>query len=847
MVPAPLLERCVVPDAATSRLRLRWPRSAHLAIGEATARWYDRTVLWSDRGSGFVLAMLAVGVSTLGAALAAAVYAARAAPPASKLASRLSEQARGLATSLGDHLARKRKQGLEAQHGVIAEGSLTVAGLHNSGSNCFLNVILQALSSSQIVVAHIAIRLKSTNEQEPAQPPLAAALNVLLRELALPRSQPHVANPREVMQALERYASLFDMSLQQVPHRDPEMQPCTAEALGHLSMGISKEQSHQSSSYSGRSLTKLLSSKSTRFHTQHSLPHAQGHRSQGEVAEGHITLDEVLRSWQAEVRWPLEGTMGSLLVCQTCGHQFTAQMQPFVDISLTPWMHNDAVMPCSLDDCLRAFTAVEQVPCVDCIRCRHISCIAALTKGTTQQKHGNKEDILAILSECSCHDDCGCAKICQDLGLGWKPFPSPASKCLLIARIPLVLCLQLQRLVVDENSYRLQKLQGHVAFPLELDIWDYTLVAALNAGQAWTTMSGAPTEPTMGTSDSATAGRNLGCSAGCEIGTACGLFPEAPRPQYEIETHGPQVHHSVLGAPTPRGASRAVTHEPKGVHGAARDSAQVEEARQHTELTGKHASTWQDLGEGAGGPLRYSGEPSGRECIQSLLYKLVAVVVHLGGPSSGHYIVYRRFDAKAWLSMLRAIRPPAGFDTRSRCWLPEQAWRTSSVVGASQASASSSSRPSAQPKNDGVRRSPSFHSWMMQNDTPHVPSGGGSSEESDGGTEADEGQSSGGSMEPASRSCTMSTGWHACGEESQLSTNDVEVSWLKRVEDTGAMPESSTMQPCKDSWAQQLSDCHWFRISDSQVWRVSQEEVVKAEASLLLYEKSRKARRPTVS
>eukprot|EP00850_Spirogloea_muscicola_P021510 SM000252S09062 [mRNA] locus=s252:168945:173210:+ [translate_table: standard] len=821
MVPAPRLERCVVPDAATTRLRLRWPRSAHLAIGEAAARWYDRTVLWSDRGSGFVLAMLAVGVSTLGAALAAAVYAARVTPPASKLASRLSEQARGLAASLGDHLTRKSKQGLEAQHGVIAEGSLTVAGLHNSGSNCFLNAILQALSSSRIVVAHVAFRLKSSNELEPAQPPLAAALHVLLRELALPRSQPHVANPREVMQALERYASLFDMSLQQVPHRDPEMQPCTAEALGHLSMGMSKEQSHQSSSSSGQSLTKLLSTKSTRFRTQHSLPHAHGHRSQGEAAGGHFDLDEVLRSWQAEIRWPLEGTMGSLLVCQTCGHQFTAQLQPFVDISLTPWAHNNTVAYQLHSGAYERHDAAE-----------------------ARQQGG---DVLAMLSECSCSDDCGCAKICQNNGLGWEAFLSPASKCLLIARIPLVLCLQLQRLVVDESCHRLQKLQGHVAFPLELDIWDYTLVAALNAGQAWTTMSGAPTEPAMCMSDSATAGRNLRCSAGCVIGTTCDLFPEAPRPQYGVDTHGAQVHHSVLGAPNPGGASRTVAHEPQGVSGAARDSAEVELARKHAELTGKHASTWQDRGEGEGGSLRSSGEPSGRECIQSLLYELVAVVVHLGGPSSGHYIVYRRFDANAWLSMLRATRPPAGADTRSRCWLPKQAWRTRNFVDASQASASSSSQPSAQPKSDGVRRSPSFHSWMMQNDTPHVPSGGGSSEESDGGTEADEGQSSGGSMEPASRSCAMSTGWHACSEESQSSTNDVEASLLRRVEDTGAMSESSTTQPWKDSWAQQSSDCHWFRISDSQVWRVSQEEVVKAEASLLFYEKSRKARRPTVS
>lgn len=222
-----------------------------------------------------------------------------------------------------------------------ADPELTIAGLQNMGNNCFLNVVLQALASSDVLVSFMEECAGVIDTQgvqaERTTMPLAAAVADLLRELAQGQIARRILSPRKVMLALNLYSRQFDLSMQQD----------AAEALAYLAAGLQEERD------------KYLNL------------HRPVSQSFGSVLDMNLATPQLDQSL---LHWPLEGTLGSLMTCQRCDFQFSTVFQYFNDISLPLSRRTDGsiIDNCTLEDCLDRFTAPEWVASVKCSHCAHM-------------------------------------------------------------------------------------------------------------------------------------------------------------------------------------------------------------------------------------------------------------------------------------------------------------------------------------------------------------------------------------------------------------------------------------------------------------------------------------------
>ncbi|XP_059433238.1 ubiquitin carboxyl-terminal hydrolase 27 [Corylus avellana] len=318
-----------------------------------------------------------------------------------------------------------------------------VPGLQNLGNNCFLNVILQALASCsyfqhflQKVIEECQL---SVDEEQVASLPLAAALATLLEELCEVGGRRVVLSPRKVMLAMAHYIPNFNLTAQQD----------AAEAFLHLLSSLREEFSD------------------CYFPNQCSLVDvcASSCRILNPKRREDLTEQE---RWQQQFLGPFDGILGSILTCQSCSSQISLSFESFRSLPLSPVLNNGAhiIVGSTLEDCLKQFIIAEHVENYHCSHCWHIAGIKYLSSV------GANEMEIEKLRVCSEQEDCDCQRLLHLETLPWSNNFSYTLKQLSIARCPKILCIHLKRVSINMFGEPV-KLQGHISFPLILDLFPF--------------------------------------------------------------------------------------------------------------------------------------------------------------------------------------------------------------------------------------------------------------------------------------------------------------------------------------------------------------------------------------
>ncbi|XP_031474078.1 ubiquitin carboxyl-terminal hydrolase 27 isoform X2 [Nymphaea colorata] len=213
-------------------------------------------------------------------------------------------------------------------------------------------------------------------------------------------------------------------------------------------------------------------------------------------------------------------------------------------------------------------------------------------------KNCSFQAIIQTLRDCTKYDDCNCKNLLLREGILWPRGICSALKQLTIGRCPEILCIHLQRATISAYNES-TKLQGHVAFPLILDLYPYTA-------------------PGMGI------GLNM-CKKDIEMGvkeTVC-----LPRMNYFHLPLTRKVVSYVQGnivVPSPGRRADNVCQLDIPELGSCCTSSKVLPSR----IYGEEGTSGSSLGK--------------KGCI----YSLVSVVQHHGISGSGHFTVYRRVKAE---------------------------------------------------------------------------------------------------------------------------------------------------------------------------------------------------------
>ncbi|KAL8133100.1 ubiquitin carboxyl-terminal hydrolase 27 [Apium graveolens] len=342
--------------------------------------------------------------------------------------------AAGLILILKDGKARSFKiVPYSSDYTISQDKSLVLPGLHNLGNNCFLNVILQALASCSSFRRFVRKRVEehegcSVEELEEGMP-LAVALDSLLEDLCTPQYETEVLSPRKVMMAINYYNHNFNLTKQQ----DAE------EAFLHILSSLREE------------LADLY------VFNYGSLADAVclvNNRVLG--LERRATQIELQR-WKEYSLGPFDGILSSILTCHSCSNQISLDFHHFHSL------HLPVMAGSSVEGCLKHFFAAEKLDDYFCSHCWHIAAVKYLS---INNKY--KADAVKV-GNCTNQDSCDCRNLPMLGALPWSKSYSRTFKQLNMARSPEILCLHLQR--VSPNMFGdLLKFQGHISFPLTLDM-----------------------------------------------------------------------------------------------------------------------------------------------------------------------------------------------------------------------------------------------------------------------------------------------------------------------------------------------------------------------------------------
>ncbi|KAF3440501.1 hypothetical protein FNV43_RR18785 [Rhamnella rubrinervis] len=480
------------------------------------------------------------------------------------------------------------------------DDSLSVPGLQNLGNNCFLNVILQALASCSYFLPFMQKAMeeceRSVVEDLVDSLPLTIALASLLEELDVVVGRRVVLSPRRVMIAMAHYIPNFNLTNQQD----------ASEALLHLLSSLREE---FSDCYQPKvsSLAELCAF-SCRFIT----PERTEDQSQQE-------------RWQRSFLGPFDGILGSILTCESCSSQISLNFESFHSLHLSPVLNTGAttMVGCSLEDCLKQFTVAEQVENYHCTHCWHIAGIKYISAIRMDETEIEK------LRTCTRENSCSCRELLRLDALPWSNKFSCTVKQISIAHSPEILCIHLKRVSINVLG-ELVKIQGHISFPLVLDLFPFM-------------------------------------TSGVSINSREEIYQTG---QLQLQYRKPSPHFNNLDIhfnTKKRNLLNNITRESISSKELASNESGCSANAQN--LPGESSfpqsgccsyTTHSDVQMQSDDQVSVSSRmvsPS------SCLYRLVSVVEHFGNDGSGHYIVYRSVRADAY-----GEEPDNSLEPSSVCW-----------------------------------------------------------------------------------------------------------------------------------------------------------------------------------
>ncbi|KAG7987325.1 hypothetical protein I3843_03G127700 [Carya illinoinensis] len=141
-----------------------------------------------------------------------------------------------------------------------------------------------------------------------------------------------------------------------------------------------------------------------------------------------ILIPKLREDWSEQERWqqhflgPFDGILGSILTCQSCSSQISLSFESFHSLPLSPVFANGAtiMVGCTLEDCLKQFIIAEHIENYHCSHCWHVAGIKYLSSIEANE----------------------------------------------------ILCIHLKRVSINMFGEPV-KLQGHISFPLILDLYPF--------------------------------------------------------------------------------------------------------------------------------------------------------------------------------------------------------------------------------------------------------------------------------------------------------------------------------------------------------------------------------------
>ena len=246
----------------------------------------------------------------------------------------------------------------------------------------------------------------------------------------------------------------------------------------------------------------------------------------GESWDGDTVTGSMFESISSSTPSPLNGWIGSTLQCTQCHHVRPIQNAPFLDIGIVPTSvskyHHEGCYSnqpsknspasrfpfCKLSECLENFTAIERVKDVECRHCTikkqveiwedevfmlqgAVSSLKARSKleaGSGVQAectaaeahlnrlHGiNPDEVDEIPAGPGLIDAIG-----QDTNI--VPCRGDALKCLLLTRLPTIVCVHIQRRYYDRRLDQMAKTIQHVEFEEVMDFGKYSAYSGNDKG-----------------------------------------------------------------------------------------------------------------------------------------------------------------------------------------------------------------------------------------------------------------------------------------------------------------------------------------------------------------------------
>jgi ubiquitin carboxyl-terminal hydrolase 1 len=321
---------------------------------------------------------------------------------------------------------REKLQNTFAQQGrmVRVEGG-TVGGLWNVGNTCYQNSVLQALASLG------ALKKWLGDVEEPTANALVSLVDMLnvvedYKKAEIPSATITLAGggARGWMYNEQQDAQEFLQGLMGVLEKE---------------VSVSEEKRRRSSPTVG--LSALLSSEK----------------------EASSTVPQPLR------RSPFEGLLAQRVGCLRCGYVESISLQPFTTLSLPI----PSTIETTLEECIDAFTAIEQIPNVDCDKCTLLS----IRNNLQHLLHAPLPDevretaALRLKAINEALDDDNFSPTIPGVKLdGALKVSSTKTKHVMIARAPEVLVLHANRSRFDMLTGAIGKNYAAIQFPMRLDL-----------------------------------------------------------------------------------------------------------------------------------------------------------------------------------------------------------------------------------------------------------------------------------------------------------------------------------------------------------------------------------------